>query len=1281
MSRSSVRSRLAAGGVLVAFVVLPAAGAWGQEVRLPGTWYDQDKHHLAAEAWAGASWTRNYFDDANGNNRFDPGEAWDEVSHPGWLYFPDNSCWAASAANLLRYVGGPDRYHNWVYVAGTGPTGNQFWPNTGAPVDALEADGYATEVHDGEWLGDPPIYQWTVDPTVWFEARFQDTLPVSMNIHFVGSTSHLLTVYAIDRTAQTVVVADSDQDPFGNNFATYSYTWNPAAGFWELQGTGYALVRINSGTTFATNDFIGGGAGGSGSSWNNPANWSAGHAPASNELPKIHFQGLGTVNLDSFAATLKTVLRGQTKLNVSAAGLLRTQTMYVGDTAQIWVDRGVLDVEEEAVNDSLILVLPGAYVEADWMRVGSRDDGAIVQSGGDFSTTVNGGLSLGEQPSVQGAYQILAGRVYAAQLEVGHRGLGAFTHSGGAVLAPLHLHVGDLPGSVGTYSLSGAASSLQAATEFIGREGTGVFNHYEGSNQCDGALWIGHYDNSHGEYYLHAGTLTTVDMEIGGYLNAYGFVRQSGGECVVERDLDMAQFSQFSQGEYRLDGGALRVGRNEIVGGAGTALFVHNGGLHEIGGNLTIGAAPNSSGAYVIQNGTLDVADGSLAVGYNGGGLLQLSGGTVIANRLDIHSGGLVQVATSGNLYADLIDLSVGGSLVTTGPNATILTNGINGLGSSFTVNGNLGVGWAGGSGVGSLTVGSGQSLDVTSVLYLGDSSTGTVTVAGGGQAVINQARVGDHGAGTLVITGNASQVTQQGEFYFGHSGAGAGGHLRIENGGALLGNGRNGFLGVGAGTTGSALVSGANSRWTNLANLYVGGNATGPMGSGVLTVSAGGRVQANSSLQVWNTGRVELSGGEISAGSFLVQNGGAFVHQNGVLTVDGGLFSPGTTYNYSIDGPTASELPTVALKNVASANIPNTLFVGYDHAGELRLESGAVMRSFNGRIGWNAGASDGRVHVAGGHWINTADLEIGVRNRGQMSISGGGVVRNTVGAIAAVAGSTGEVAVASGGEWECSDALYVGGKSSPGGVGTLAISSAEVSATQVTVWPQGRVSLDSGTIQANSVDIEGGVLEGVGSLALDGPLTNRGLVAPGLPIGALTMRGGDFVQSEFGEFSVQIGGNRLVDRLSINAGAAWLDGALHVSLANGYVPPAGNQFEILWAEHRVFDTFDPLLSVFEPIGGGLGWHVDYREYSVVLQVSQTAYLEADFDEDGDVDGADLTMWQGGYGLNANGDANGDGVTDGADFLVWQRQLGSGATSIAHAAGVGYDGVPERRTS
>lgn len=57
--------------------------------------------------------------------------------------------------------------------------------------------------------------------------------------------------------------------------------------------------------------------------------------------------------------------------------------------------------------------------------------------------------------------------------------------------------------------------------------------------------------------------------------------------------------------------------------------------------------------------------------------------------------------------------------------------------------------------------------------------------------------------------------------------------------------------------------------------------------------------------------------------------------------------------------------------------------------------------------------------------------------------------------------------------------------------------------------------------------------------------------------------------------------------------------------------------------------------------------------------------LSADFDNDGDVDGADLGEWKTAFGTTDVGDANNDGVSDGADFLMWQQQYSPPAVAVA----------------
>jgi cytochrome c peroxidase len=50
--------------------------------------------------------------------------------------------------------------------------------------------------------------------------------------------------------------------------------------------------------------------------------------------------------------------------------------------------------------------------------------------------------------------------------------------------------------------------------------------------------------------------------------------------------------------------------------------------------------------------------------------------------------------------------------------------------------------------------------------------------------------------------------------------------------------------------------------------------------------------------------------------------------------------------------------------------------------------------------------------------------------------------------------------------------------------------------------------------------------------------------------------------------------------------------------------------------------------------------------------------LPGDFDGDGEVDGADLLVWQGAFGQTGLADADDDGDSDGRDYLLWQRNFG-----------------------
>ncbi|MCC6491607.1 MAG: hypothetical protein IT424_01145 [Pirellulales bacterium] len=954
----------------------------------------------------------------------------------------------------------------------------------------------------------------------------------------------------------------------------------------------------------------------------------------------------------------------------------------------------------------------------------TRMDGGLVNLGADQSLIVFGTTTVGAGPGGSGAVNLSAGafanlhgglkigtnsssgavtvRGYSpsqtalnviGNLNVGSGGLGAGTMTvelfsagdvtgnaavGGSSDAPGQLFVKsgatldvanrlDVLAS-GRVELSGAWTTLTAnelavspGGSFIDGAGTilrvnrliGFGNHPEFA----GSVELGH-PGSVASHWVSAGQ----SLDVAEYLtigdDAPATLSITGGGMVESGRSFIGRNSGSAGSGVQVGGGGSRwdVLDQLYVGGS-------EGGASGGRANLTI-----SNGGQVNVEYLMEVAPGGSAVV----GAYSTSATLTVDNILRIHSGGMVTVGTGGHLHANLIDFSTGGSLNTTGANSTVYTNGFQGLGSTLAINGNLGVGWSGGSGGGSLTIDAGQTLSVSSVLYLGDNSSGMLTVRGGGQATIRQAHIGDNGAGSLVVTGPSSRMTQTDTFFVGLWGPDASGSVRIEDGGAILANNQTALVAAAAGSTGNVLIHGANSRWDDLGALYIGGDTTGSKGAGTVTVSGGGLLDVNSVLQVWSTGRLELLGSEIRAGSFNVQSGGTFVHQDGKLTVDGGAFQPGPVYNYSVDGAAAGQACEVLLRSGATANIPGTLFVGYNNAGKWRLESGAVTASLNGRIGWDAAASDGQATVDGANsrWTNSADLEIGVRRHGAMVVSNGGLVENTIGAIAVVPGSSGEVTVSSGGQWRNSAALYIGGRSSAGGPATLTLGDdAQVWADSVMIWPAGAVELsprsgNDASLVAESVYNEGR-LAGTGGVFLTDELTNAGVVAPAATPDSLALSDGDYIQMAQGRLSLQISddGDRDWDygRLRISSGQASLSGGLEVDLVGRLSPPAGSMFTILAADDGVFGKFDPALSNLEPLGGDLAWSLDYLPTSVVLRVVQ-AGPSGDFDLDGDVDGGDLAAWQEGFGLTSGatadqGDSDRDGDVDGGDFLTWQNQF------------------------
>jgi len=194
-----------------------------------------------------------------------------------------------------------------------------------------------------------------------------------------------------------------------------------------------------------------------------------------------------------------------------------------------------------------------------------------------------------------------------------------------------------------------------------------------------------------------------------------------------------------------------------------------------------------------------------------------------------------------------------------------------------------------------------------------------------------------------------------------------------------------------------------------------------------------------------------------------------------------------------------------------------------------------------------------------------------------------------------------------------------------------------------------------------------------------NGNLTNQGgVLAPGHSAGSTTINGGYTQQA--GALEIEIGGPLAVSGFDfVNVtGSALIDGDLELSLISGFIPTPSQTFAILIAGSLsgAFDNAASGQRLTATDGGGsflvnYGPGSPFDDNQIILSAFQpAAEFTADFDNDGDVDGADLAQWRGDFGQNALSDADDDGDSDGADFLQWQRQLGSPLPAIPAADAV-----------
>jgi T5SS/PEP-CTERM-associated repeat protein len=108
-------------------------------------------------------------------------------------------------------------------------------------------------------------------------------------------------------------------------------------------------------------------------------------------------------------------------------------------------------------------------------------------------------------------------------------------------------------------------------------------------------------------------------------------------------------------------------------------------------------------------------------------------------------------------------------------------------------------------------------------------------------------------GSGNVTVEGVDSTWTISGDLSVGGVFGGIG-TVTISQSGQVTS--ANGFIADGSSSTGTVQLDGAGSTWTNSGNVYVGGNASGAVGTGELHLTNGGTASA-AAVTVWSTGTI----------------------------------------------------------------------------------------------------------------------------------------------------------------------------------------------------------------------------------------------------------------------------------------------------------------------------------------------------------------------------------------------------------------------------------------
>jgi hypothetical protein len=565
----------------------------------------------------------------------------------------------------------------------------------------------------------------------------------------------------------------------------------------------------------------------------------------------------------------------------------------------------------------------------------------------------------------------------------------------------------------------------------------------------------------------------------------------------------------------------------------------------------------NAPGAHLHFPGDVAFFDGAnlpvIANGFTNQGLIDFTPDFFTSQE----TGLVVQGGTVVNAPGATIDFNAGGSIAGNVDNqGTITVEGAGALGKSgatvtnegtitvtpsLRLEGDFAVSDAVFVNSGTITVNSFRSF-VTVVSQSSFTNTGTITVNGAASRLIvsggafNQAGTLS-GAGSLGLSGITATITQNA----------VGGVSSVSIIGSTI-------------TSPDTLTS-----LSNIQNSTVNADVVNNRG-GTNSLDIGGNSTVNGTLT--NAAGATLNvAGNVTLGGNVTNASGASLNVDGGLTLAQSFTNNGTITVGVIGDPNEGGVTVAGFLTAGQDLINNGTIVLVN--GDITVTGGTLTNAPGGTINVGDGITDNGTGTRTLHAALVNQGTLTVREEGDFTgdVTNSGTVHLLSGDLTVIPGDPAAPTFANTGTVTVDSLRFLfveGGDFANSGTVSLT-NFGSVVVTGNYQQTAGATQLQSGLLNANLVDLEGGVLAGTG--VINANVLNNAEVdvgQPGSP-GVLTVVG-DYTQTSGGVLVIEIGGlnpGTGFDQLNIT-GQATLDGVLTVHLINGFQLNGGDSFVIM---------------------------------------------------------------------------------------------------------------------